>query len=258
VLTILFKIKKLYSAVSTLNKFKSNHKKLHTVITYNKYNRLDRGGNKSPNFKIARELKMIGIDRITLFTPHSNESIKHYEKFFGDKVDIAELASTVGQFIKFKNHQNYLVGAPDGGNKKGDRAILRAELLAQNLFGNNFNDRIFLMTKKRLKHGKISSEIIKGNVEGKNIFLIDDMIDTGNTAIEAAKTLKKSGALDIILIASHGVFSKSVDYVLNHNLFEEIIVTDSTDISDPRITILSSQSLLSSKSPISSQVIKVG
>lgn len=70
---------------------------------------------------------------------------------------------------------------------------------------------------------------IIGDVEGKKVILIDDMLNTGRTFSEAAKIVKKNGATEIYAVASHGLFAGNATQLLDAAPIQEILVTDSVD-----------------------------
>jgi len=229
---------------SQIRRFKSANDQVHLFLKYNKYYRYDRGGKNSPNYKIAYDLKRSGVDKITLLTPHSNEVIKQYHSLFGENLEVIEPDNIAAQYIKTHFSGNYAVGAPDGGEKYNDRAQIRVKQIAVKLFPKNPQDKIFYITKTRMKKGAIFSNNFRGEVLGKDVIIIDDIIDTGSTAIAAAKLLKSHGANRVFLMATHGVFSNGTDPLFNSGLFEKIIVSDSIPSKDNRIEILSLDDLL--------------
>ena len=87
--------------------------------------------------------------------------------------------------------------------------------------------QIAIVDKRRT--GPNQSEIlgILGDVKGKNVVIIDDMIDTGGTIIKAANALKAEGAKKVVISATHGIFSKGFDAFENNDVIDKVIVTDS-------------------------------
>jgi ribose-phosphate pyrophosphokinase len=85
--------------------------------------------------------------------------------------------------------------------------------------------RVVLADKERKKAGEIGDLKIVGDVRGKNVIIPDDMIDTGGTLIKAAEEAKKQGAEQIYVCATHGVFSRGVEELIN-SVIEKIIITD--------------------------------
>ena len=67
---------------------------------------------------------------------------------------------------------------------------------------------------------------IVGDIEGKNVVIVDDMIDTGGTIIQAAEAIKKDGAKDVYVCSTHPVFSRDARERLENSSLKEIIVTN--------------------------------
>ena len=112
--------------------------------------------------------------------------------------------------------RNAVIVAPDIGTAK------RAESYAKRL-----NLEVAIIDKKREEAGIIKDMTILGNVSGKNIVLVDDMIDTAGTLCKAAEILKQKGAGDIIACATHGIFSKDAKQKIEYSSLKKVIVTDS-------------------------------
>lgn len=84
-----------------------------------------------------------------------------------------------------------------------------------------------MIIKQRVKAGKIGSMHMVGNVEGKNVIIVDDIIDTAGTLCEATKVLKEHGAVSVCAFATHGLFSgKALDNIKKSQL-DQVIVTNS-------------------------------
>ena len=86
---------------------------------------------------------------------------------------------------------------------------------------------VAIVDKSREKAGVVGKMTVIGDVSGKNVIVVDDMIDTAGTLCKAAETLKEGGALKIWACATHGLFSNNAVERLNASYFEKVIVTDS-------------------------------
>ncbi|MDC0189496.1 ribose-phosphate diphosphokinase, partial [Flavobacteriales bacterium] len=80
--------------------------------------------------------------------------------------------------------------------------------------------------KKRLVANKIDEMRIIGNVEGKSVVLVDDMIDTGGTLVKAAEMMMSAGAANVRAICTHPVLSSNAYEKIENSLLEELIVSD--------------------------------
>ncbi len=85
---------------------------------------------------------------------------------------------------------------------------------------------VFLQ-KKRPKHEAVIIESVVGNVEGKKVLLVDDIIATGSTIIEAARSLLNAGALEVSAAATHGIFANDAYQKLQKGGLKKIYVTNS-------------------------------
>ena len=84
-----------------------------------------------------------------------------------------------------------------------------------------------MIIKQRKGAGEIASMHMVGNVDGRQAIIIDDIIDTAGTLVEATKTLKENGALSVSCFATHGLFSgKALSNIKNSQL-DQVIVTNS-------------------------------
>jgi ribose-phosphate pyrophosphokinase len=104
------------------------------------------------------------------------------------------------------------------------------------------------ISKKRLGPGKSKTLDMKGDVRGKNAVIIDDMVDTGGTIIDAARLLKERGARDIYVGATHGVLSEGAVKRLEASPIRELIVTNSLPVKGPskKIDVVNIEPLLES------------
>jgi ribose-phosphate pyrophosphokinase len=139
-------------------------------------------------------------------------------------VIIEYLKKNYSEFLK-----NAVIVAPDAGSAK------RAES-----YGKRLGLDVAITHKRREKSGLVEGMTIIGEVEGKNVLIVDDMIDTGGTLSKSAEILKQKGAKEIYACATHGVFSNNAQERLNQSSFEKIIITDSIpQNTDGKIEIIS-------------------
>ncbi len=110
----------------------------------------------------------------------------------------------------------YVVVAPDEGAVKASAAISR-----------ELGVPIAYMDKRRdLKTGEVSVVGMSGEVEGKNVIIVDDMIVTGSTMMESAEYLKKMGAISVSVAATHHLYLPGVQEKLEASEIDEVIVSD--------------------------------
>lgn len=114
----------------------------------------------------------------------------------------------------------YVVVAPDEGAVKASAAISRELGVA-----------IAYMDKRRdLKTGEVSVVGMSGEVVGKNVIIVDDMIVTGSTMMESAEYLKKMGAVSVSVAATHHLYLEGVQEKLEKSEIDEVIVSDTVQM----------------------------
>jgi ribose-phosphate pyrophosphokinase len=108
-----------------------------------------------------------------------------------------------------------------------------------------------MIDKRRTGPNVAKAMNVIGDVKGKNVVIIDDMIDTAGTLVEGVQALKKNGALKIYACSTHGVFSgPAIQRIQECADLEEVIVTDTIPLSEEgkkvsKIKVLSTADLLS-------------
>lgn len=191
------------------------------VIPYLGYNRQDR--KDKPRVPISASI-IIGMlatcssaDRVLLLDVHSEATLGVFDDR-GIKVDHLYASIVSIPYLKTLLTENLVVASPDKNG--GARARAYAKLLGE--------EGYVLFDKSRTGAGKIDDKtiLIIGNVSEKNVFFVDDMIDTGGTIIADAKAAKQAGARRIIIFATHAVFSQGAVAKLDESEVDEVIITD--------------------------------
>lgn len=145
---------------------------------------------------------------ITIYDMHS-EMLKAKYSF--------DYQSLLPALLKQIPKNNFIVISPDKGG------IERAKKIAKLL-----KAQFKVISKQRIGNAVFMQ--FKGNVEGKHILIVDDIISTGETLVQAAKVLKSHGARDIYCIASHGLFVKNARQKLERSQIKKIVVSNSLPI----------------------------
>ena len=131
--------------------------------------------------------------------------------------DLNSLNEMISYFsYKFPEPNNLVVVSPDLGGAK------RADKLANALGCDKA-----IIYKNRTAHNEAHAEMLLGDVKGKNCIIYDDIIDIAGTITEASKMLKKNGAKDIYIAASHGLFNPPALERLQEAPIKEVVVTNS-------------------------------
>lgn len=172
----------------------------------------------------ARRLKNEGVDQVIGFEAHSKDGVANYQEFFGNRATFintgdffAEDFAKKLQLVDLQGDWAVAVGAPDGLNKPKDYGIARAKsfgmaLYAGTKYGHYKNKNgveeipyMFGIHKERINANKTKIVQFYGEVEGKHCVLVDDILSSGNTTIQAAQELKRRGAAKVTSITTHAV-----------------------------------------------------
>ena len=178
---------------------------------------------------VANMLHAAGCDRVMTCDLHADQ----IQGFFDFPVDHIYASAVFLPYLKAMNIENLAIAAPDMGGAK------RANAYARYL-----ECPVIICHKSREKANVVASITAIGDVAGKNIILVDDMVDTAGTLVKAANVLKEMGALSVRACATHPVFSGSAYEKIANSALEEVIVSDTIPLnSDPekdksKITVL--------------------
>ena len=178
---------------------------------------------------VANMLHAAGCDRVMTCDLHADQ----IQGFFDFPVDHIYASAVFLPYLKGLNIDNLAIAAPDMGGAK------RANAYARYL-----ECPVIICHKSREKANVVGSITAIGDVAGKNVVIVDDMIDTAGTLAKAANVLKEMGALSVRACATHPVFSGPAYDRIAESALEEVIVTDTIPLSaDPakdksKITVL--------------------
>ena len=183
---------------------------------------------------VANLLTVAGANRVLTMDLHAGQ----IQGFFDIPVDHL---FAVGVFIEHLNKlklKNIVVVSPDVGGIKMARAY------AKRLYAG-----LAIIDKRRDSPEKTEAMHIMGDVKGKNALIVDDLISTGSSLVEAVSALRKAGAKSIIAAISHGVLSgPAIERIDKCRDFDKLLITDSIPLADhkkhSRIQVLSVASLL--------------
>ena len=178
---------------------------------------------------VANMLHAAGCDRVMTCDLHADQ----IQGFFDFPVDHIYASAIFLPYLKSLNIDNLAIAAPDMGGAK------RANAYARYL-----ECPVIICHKSREKANVVGSITAIGDVTGKNVVIVDDMIDTAGTLAKAANVLKDMGALSVRACATHPVFSGPAYDRIAESSLEEVIVTDTIPLTtDPtkdtrKITVL--------------------
>ncbi|MDO8451866.1 MAG: ribose-phosphate pyrophosphokinase [bacterium] len=204
---------------------------------YSKQDKQFRRGESVSAELVARFLEGAGFDDVVSIELHSENLLPYF------RVPIHELSShdvLLDAFRqRFPDASGAVVVSPDrGGQSRSQRFAEEAGL------------RLVYLEKNRDRHtGKIDVVGISGSVDGKNLVIFDDIINTGSTAIKTSQFLKSHGCGRMYFLATHPVFAGDAIEKLSKCPIDHIIVTDTIAIPKEKyiskLTVVSVSSLLS-------------
>lgn len=207
----------LIAMLTIINTLKINGAKpIIPIIPYLGYARSDRDKPLQPiNSRLfARFFKLAGASKIICLDLHS----KLNQEFFSLPVTHLSALPLMADFYQGLKIPNLAIATPDLGG------IDRAKLFAKSIGINS----IIVIEKYRPSDNNAVSYKITGEVNNKNIILVDDMIQTGNTLLSAAKLLKSKGAKNLYVAATHCIFqSKGINLLTSTSIFKKILISNS-------------------------------
>src|SRR5919107_4147404 len=207
------------------------------VMPYYGYSRQDR--KDQPRVAIGAKLmaNMImsaGADRVLGIDFHQHQ----LQGFFDIPVDHLYAMPVLSGYFKRKQLKEVVIVAPDVGAAKMARG-----------FAKRLDATLAIIDKRRPRANVSEVVNVVGEVEGRDCILADDMIDTAGTVEGAARALKRLGANDVYVCATHAVFSGPAVERLKAAPIVEVVVTDTIDLPSDRrferLTVLSVGELLS-------------
>lgn len=161
---------------------------------------------------VADLLSCAGIDRLITMDLHADQ----IQGFFNVPVDHLYASGVILPYLQSLKLDNLVIASPDvGGSKRA------------NTYAKYLGCPLVLCNKTRARANEVESMQIIGDVNGKNVVLIDDMVDTAGTITKAADVMRAAGALSVRAMASHCVMSGPANERVQQSSIEEIVFTDS-------------------------------
>lgn len=208
---------------------RASAKSVIAVIPYFGWARQDR--KDKPRVSIAAKLVSdllvtAGADRVITMDLHADQ----IQGFFDIPVDHLYGSTVLAPYIRSLKLDDLAIASPDiGGSKRA------------NSWAKFFNSGLVICHKTRERPNEVAEMKAIGNVEGKNVVIVDDMIDTAGTICKAADMLSKMGAKSVRAVATHAVLSGEAYERIENSALEEVIFTDSIPLKrqSPKIKIIS-------------------
>lgn len=202
---------------------RASAERITAVIPYFGYARQDRKaeGRVPITAKlVANLITTAGADRVLTIDLHAGQ----IQGFFDIPLDHLYAAPIFIEYFKRLNIPNLVVVAPDVGGVKMARA-----------YAKHLGADLAIVDKRRAGPRQTEVMYVIGDIKGKNILIVDDMISTGTTACEAAEVLRTKGARDIYICATHAVLAPGALAKLEKAPFRQIVMTDTIQQNSPSV-----------------------
>ena len=182
---------------------------------------------------IAKLLEAAGATRIITMDLHADQ----IQGFFEKPVDHLYASTIFVPHIKNLRLNNLTIASPDMGGSK--RAYAYSKFLESD---------VVICYKQRKKANFIDNMELIGNVEGKNVVLVDDMVDTAGTLTKASDLMIQRGALSVRAVCTHGILSGDAYEKIEKSNLAELIITDTIPVKpkSKKVKILSCAELFAS------------
>jgi ribose-phosphate pyrophosphokinase len=215
---------------------RASARRITAVLPYYGYSRQDR--KSEPRVPItaklvANLLTTAGVDRVLCTDLHAGQ----IQGYFDIPVDNLFAAPVILEYFRSLKLQNLVIISPDAGGVERARA-----------FAKRLDASLAIIDKRRTGMNVTQLMNIIGDVKDRTAVILDDMIDTAGTLIQAAEAVKNKGAEKVMAAATHAVLSGPAKERIRKSALEEVIVTNSVphaDLGDDsRVTVLSLAELL--------------
>jgi len=213
---------------------RASAKHIIAVIPYFGFARQDR--KDKPRVSIASKLianllTAAGVNRVITIDLHADQ----IQGFFDLPVDHLYASSIFIPYIKQLNLPNLTMASPDAGGTR--RAAVYAKML---------NSGFVICYKHRIKPNEVETISLIGDVKGKDVILVDDIIDTATTISKAACVLMENGANSVRAFCTHPLLTRDAHRKIEQAPFTEVVVSDTIPLrhNSSKIKVLSTAPLL--------------
>ncbi len=197
---------------------RASARRVTAVITYFGYARQDRKDQPRVSITaklVANLLTRAGADRVITMDLHAPQ----IQGFFDIPMDHLYSSAIFIDYFRKKNIPNLAVASPDVGGIKMARS-----------YAKRLDADLILIDKRRPKANEVEVMNVIGNVDGKNVLIVDDLIDTAGTFVNAVKALKTNGAREIYGACTHPILSGKAIERLTNSEVKTVVVTDSIPV----------------------------
>ncbi len=212
---------------------RASAKQVVAVIPYFGFARQDRKDKPRVSIGaklIANLLMAAGVNRIITMDLHADQ----IQGFFDVPVDHMYASAIFVPYLKQLNLPNLVMASPDTGGTR--RAGAYAKFL---------NSELVICYKQRKKANEVAKMTLIGDVKGKDVVLVDDIIDTAGSITRAGAMIMDKGANSVRAMCTHAVFSDNAYERIGKSVFEEVIVADTIPLKNecPKVSVLTSSKL---------------
>ena len=218
---------------------RASAKRITVIAPFFPYARQDKKhrGREPISARLMADLfKTAGADRLITVDLHTAQ----IQGFFDGPVDHLVALPLLADYVKENYPEDLAVVSPDAGR------IKVAENWSSSLGGVPL--AFIHKTRDITRPNETKANRVVGEVEGRHCVLVDDMIDTGGTIVQAAEACMSAGAKGVIIVSTHAVFSGPAVQRLKDSVAEEVIVTNTLPLSEDqmfdKLTVLSIAPLL--------------
>ena len=215
---------------------RSSARRITAVLPFYGYARQDR--KDQPRVPITAKLvanliTTAGADRVLTMDLHASQ----IQGFFDIPLDHLFAVNIFVDYFKKKGLENLVVVSSDVGGGKMARA-----------YAKRMDANLAIVDKRRVSDTEVETLHIMGDVEGKNAIIVDDLVATAGSLVEAVGALKKAGALVVYAAITHPVLAGPAISRIEKSSLMELVVTDTIPLNDskkhPKIKVLTVASLL--------------
>lgn len=201
-------------------------------LPHSRQERKDRERTSIAARMVAEFIESSGANRLMVVDLHSNA----IEGFFKIPVDHLDMMSTFARHLKKQNLEDLCLCSPDFGGLKRIKGYKKT-----------FDCDMAVIHKERLQPNQVANMEIIGDVQGKNVVIIDDMIDTAGTLCKAADLIMSKGAKTVTAYATHGLLSGKAIERLENSPIQTVYVSDTINqpVSSSKIQTISCDYIVS-------------
>jgi len=198
---------------------RASARRITVVIPYFGYARQDRKDQPRVPISaklVANLLVAAGADRVLTVDLHAAQ----IQGFFDIPLDHLTATKIFAEYFQKKGLKDLILVAPDLGRFKSLADRLKASMV--------------LVVKRRTVEGKVEVQGVLGDVTGKNLLIVDDIVSSGNTLLKSIAALKERGANDIYVACTHALLCEQASQKLQEASIKEMVVTDTIDIPEEK------------------------